>query len=48
MMRTKQTAHESTEGKAPRLQLATMGAHAATEKARRQAQAANAKYHAAQ
>ncbi len=48
MARTKQTACKSTGGKAPRFQLATKGAHAAAEQARRQAQSANAKYLAAQ
>ncbi len=48
MARTKQTARKSTGGKAPRFQLATMGARAAAEQARRQAQSANAKYLAAQ
>ncbi len=48
MARTKQTACKSTGVKAPRFQLATEGAHAAAEQARRQAQSANAKYLAAQ
>ena len=48
MSRTKQTACKSTGGKAPRNQLGTMGARAAAEIAWRQAQAANAKYQAAQ
>ena len=48
MAGTKQTACKSTGSKAPRLQLATMGARVATEKARGQAQSANAKYLAAQ
>ena len=48
MARTKQTARKSTGGKAPRFQLATKGARAAAEEARRQALSANAKYKAAQ
>ncbi len=48
MARTKQTAHNSTGGKAPRFHLATKGARAAAEEARRQALSANAKYEAAQ
>ena len=48
MARTKQTARKSTGGKAPRFQLATKGARAAAEQARRQAQSANAKFLAAQ
>ena len=48
MARTKQTARKSYGGKAPRFHLATKGARAAAEHARRQAQSANAKYKAAQ
>ena len=48
MARTKQTARKSYGGKAPRFHLATKGARAAAEHARRQAQSANAKYLAAQ
>jgi histone H3 len=47
MARTKQTARKSYGGKAPRFHLATKGARAAAEHARRQAQSANAKYEAA-
>ena len=47
MARTKQTARKSTGGKAPRFQLATAGARAAAEAARRLELAAQAKYQAA-
>jgi len=47
MARTKQTARKSYGGKAPRFHLATKGARAEAEHARRQAQSANAKYEAA-
>jgi hypothetical protein len=46
MARTKQTARKSTGGKAPRWELSTMAAR--TDAARREAQAAEAKYRAAQ
>ena len=48
MARTKQTARKSTGGKAPRFQLATAGARAAADAARRLELAAQAKYQAAQ
>ena len=48
MARTKQTARKSTGGNSPRYQLATAGARAAADAARRMELAARGKYQAAQ